>query len=82
MSRIPADPERGAPEIVVGADEVPIDALMSVAFDRRPVRLSSDAGWAARVRACRAVLEKCGINPMARPGELSQADYVRLADAI
>ena len=39
MNQIPADPERGAPEIVVGGDEVTIDALMSVAFDRRPVRL-------------------------------------------
>lgn len=57
MNQIPADPERGAPEIVVGGDEVTIDALMSVAFDRRPVRLSSDAAWAAKVRACRAVLE-------------------------
>ncbi|HMK64279.1 MAG TPA: aromatic amino acid lyase, partial [Thermodesulfobacteriota bacterium] len=45
------------PEIAVGDDDMPIEALMAVAFEGRQVRLSSDPAWRARLQKSRAVLE-------------------------
>ena len=45
-------------EIVIGDDEVTLAALMAVAFEGRPVRLSSNPAWRAKLQACRAVIEK------------------------
>ncbi|MCU0563583.1 MAG: aromatic amino acid ammonia-lyase [Desulfobacterales bacterium] len=45
-------------EIVIGDGEVPLAALMAVAFEGRPVRVSSAPAWRAKLQACRAVLER------------------------
>ena len=46
------------PEIVIGDDEVSLEALMGVAFEGRRVRLSPAPAWTAKLHQSRAVLER------------------------
>ena len=46
------------PEIVISDDDVPLETLMGVAFERRRVRLSSAPAWTAKLQKSRAVLER------------------------
>jgi len=52
------DPDPAANDVVVGGGPVALEDLMGVAFQGRPVRLSEDPGWRARVRESRAVAER------------------------
>lgn len=45
-------------EIIISDGEVPIEALMAVAFEARPARLSPDPAWTAKLQESRAILER------------------------